>query len=94
MIITQPKNGYRYNSDTMFLYDFIREGGVRGEVLEVGCGSGVLGLLLHGGTVFKMGGVSCSCGLFNPTTCQICQIVEQFRQFLRLDKLLGIEQTF
>ena len=46
MIITQPKNGYRYNSDTMFLYDFIREGGVRGEVLEVGCGSGVLGLLL------------------------------------------------
>ena len=34
MIITQPKNGYRYNSDTMFLYDFIREGGVRGEVLE------------------------------------------------------------
>ena len=39
MIITQPKNGYRYNSDTMFLYDFIREGGVRGEVLEVGCGS-------------------------------------------------------
>lgn len=46
MIITQPKNGYRYNSDTMFLYDFIREGGVRGEVLEVGCGSGILGLLL------------------------------------------------
>ena len=46
MIITQPKNGYRYNSDTMFLYDFIREGGARGEVLDVGCGSGVLGLLL------------------------------------------------
>ena len=46
MIITQPKNGYRYNSDTMFLYDFIREGGVRGEVLDAGCGSGVLGLLL------------------------------------------------
>ncbi len=46
MIITQPKNGYRYNSDTMFLYDFIREGGVRGEVLDTGCGSGVLGLLL------------------------------------------------
>ena len=46
MIITQPKNGYRYNSDTMFLYDFIREGGARGEVLDAGCGSGVLGLLL------------------------------------------------
>lgn len=46
MIITQPKNGYRYNSDTMFLYDFIREGGARGEVLDTGCGSGVLGLLL------------------------------------------------
>jgi len=46
MIITQPKNGYRYNSDTMFLYDFIREGGVRGEVLDAGCGSGILGLLL------------------------------------------------
>lgn len=46
MIITQSKNGYRYNSDTMFLYDFIREGGARGEVLDAGCGSGVLGLLL------------------------------------------------
>ena len=38
MIITQPKNGYRYNSDTMFLYDFIREGrsvrrGTRGWLL-------------------------------------------------------------
>ena len=46
MTITQPKNGYRYNSDTMFLYDFIREGGAHGEVLDTGCGSGVLGLLL------------------------------------------------
>jgi len=42
----QPKNGYCYNSDTMFLYDFITKFNIKGEVLEVGGGCGVLGLLI------------------------------------------------
>ena len=42
----QPKNGYCYNSDTMFLYDFISKFNIKGKVLEVGGGCGVLGLLL------------------------------------------------
>ena len=46
MILYQPQNGYCYNSDTMFLYDFISGFSLRGSVLEVGGGCGVLGLLL------------------------------------------------
>ena len=46
MILYQPQNGYCYNSDTMFLYDFISKFNLRGDVLEVGGGCGVLGLLL------------------------------------------------
>jgi len=42
----QPKEGYCYNSDTMFLYDFISKFNLSGDVLEVGGGCGVLGLLL------------------------------------------------
>jgi tRNA1(Val) A37 N6-methylase TrmN6 len=46
MKLYQPKNGYCYNSDTMFLYDFISKFNLKGKVLEVGGGCGVLGLLL------------------------------------------------
>ena len=46
MILYQPKNGYCYNSDTMFLYDFISKFNIKGDVLEVGGGCGVLGLLV------------------------------------------------
>lgn len=42
--IYQYKNAYRYNSDTIFLYDFIEH--CAGGLLEVGSGSGILGLLL------------------------------------------------
>lgn len=47
MTIAQYKDGFRYTSDTMFLWDFaIRFIKKRGFLLEVGGGSGVLGLLL------------------------------------------------
>ncbi|ACM92479.1 methyltransferase small [Nautilia profundicola AmH] len=46
MTLYQPANGYCYNSDTMFLYDFISKFNIKGDVLEVGGGCGVLGLLL------------------------------------------------
>jgi len=46
LILYQPKNGYCYNSDTMFLYDFISKFNIKGDVLEVGGGCGVLGLLV------------------------------------------------
>lgn len=46
MIIYQLKTGYRYNSDTLFLYDFISKFNINKDVLEIGSGSGVLGLLL------------------------------------------------
>lgn len=46
MIIYQPLSGYCYNSDTIFLYDFISQFPIRGEVLDVGGGSGILALLV------------------------------------------------
>jgi len=47
----QPQNGYCYNSDTHFLYDFICSNlkqfkNIQGELLDIGSGSGVLGLLV------------------------------------------------
>lgn len=51
MVLYQPSNGYCYNSDTHFLYDFITKNlekfkNVTGELLDVGSGSGILGLLV------------------------------------------------
>ena len=46
MILHQPENGYCYNSDTLFLYDFITNFPIKKNVLEVGGGCGVLGLLV------------------------------------------------
>jgi len=42
----QPEFGYCFNSDTVFLYDFISQFSPKGEVLDVGAGCGVLGLLV------------------------------------------------
>lgn len=44
MILRQFKNAYRYNSDSLMLYAFIKK--LSANVLDVGCGCGVLGLLL------------------------------------------------
>lgn len=46
LTISQYKSGYRYNSDTILLYNFINSFTCKGEVLEVGFGSGVLSLLI------------------------------------------------
>lgn len=46
MKIYQYEKGYRYTSDVMFLYDFISKFEPNGLTLDVGCGSGILGLLL------------------------------------------------
>lgn len=42
----QPLDGYCYNSDTIFLYHFIKQFAPKGRLLDVGSGSGVLGILL------------------------------------------------
>jgi tRNA1(Val) A37 N6-methylase TrmN6 len=51
LVLYQPINGYCYNSDTHFLYNFVYENlkkyrNIRGELLDIGSGSGILGLLL------------------------------------------------
>ena len=46
MQIYQPCEGYRYNSDSIFLYQFISSFNPKGELLDVGCGVGVISLLL------------------------------------------------
>lgn len=46
MELWQLSQGYRYNSDSLVLYDFISRLGYEGRVLDVGCGCGILGALL------------------------------------------------
>ncbi|QOY55499.1 methyltransferase [Candidatus Sulfurimonas marisnigri] len=46
MLLYQPESGYCYNSDSVFLYDFISSFKPRGRVLDVGAGCGVVGLLV------------------------------------------------
>ena len=46
MTIAQYKDGFRYTSDTMFLWDFALSFVKKGSILEIGGGTGVLGLLL------------------------------------------------
>lgn len=51
MVLYQPLGGYCYNSDTHFLFDFIVQNlkkfkNIQGELLDVGSGSGILGILL------------------------------------------------
>ena len=51
MILYQPKDGYCYNSDTHFLFNFICQNlkqfkNIHGELLDIGSGSGILGLLV------------------------------------------------
>lgn len=51
LVLYQPKDGYCYNSDTHFLFNFIINSlnsfkNVNGELLDIGSGSGILGLLV------------------------------------------------
>ena len=46
MLLYQPDSGYCYNSDSVFLYDFISSFNPKGKVLDVGAGCGVVGLLV------------------------------------------------
>lgn len=46
MFLYQPTSGYCYNSDSIFLYDFISGFEPKGSLLDVGCGVGIISLLL------------------------------------------------
>lgn len=46
MLFYQPKEGYCYNSDSVFLYAFAKTFIKKGTVLDVGAGCGILGILL------------------------------------------------
>ena len=46
MYLYQPTKGYSYNSDSIFLYDFISRFQPKGSLLDVGCGVGIVSLLL------------------------------------------------
>jgi tRNA1(Val) A37 N6-methylase TrmN6 len=46
LFLYQPTKGYAYNSDSIFLYDFISSFNPKGGLLDVGCGVGIISLLL------------------------------------------------
>jgi tRNA1(Val) A37 N6-methylase TrmN6 len=46
LYLYQPTKGYAYNSDSIFLYDFISQFQPKGSLLDVGCGVGIISLLL------------------------------------------------
>ena len=46
MTLYQPQSGYCYNSDSLYLYNFIDSFKPRGRMLDVGAGCGVVGLLV------------------------------------------------
>ena len=46
LVFMQEKQAYRYNIDTFLLFDFVRRANVKGRVLDVGCGCGIIGILL------------------------------------------------
>ena len=46
MFLYQSTDGYCYNSDSIFLYDFISSFHPKGDLLDVGCGVGIISLLL------------------------------------------------
>jgi len=46
LYLYQPTKGYAYNSDSIFLYDFISSFKPKGKLLDVGCGVGIISLLL------------------------------------------------
>ncbi|MFK0341710.1 methyltransferase, partial [Campylobacter coli] len=39
--LAQLSDGYRYNSDSLLLADFVLEMGIKNQVLEVGSGCGI-----------------------------------------------------
>jgi len=53
LFLYQPTSGYCYNSDSIFLYDFISKFKPQGELLDVGCGVGIISLLLSRDFILK-----------------------------------------
>ena len=46
LTLYQPESGYCYNSDSLFLYNFIARLNPKGDMLDVGAGCGIVGLLV------------------------------------------------
>ena len=76
MLLYQPQDGYCYNSDTHFLHHFINTNlknfkNIKGELLDIGSGSGILGLLV---------------ARDNPRlTLNQCELQEKFQELTKIN---------
>lgn len=46
LVFKQYKNAYRYNSDSLILSYFILQDNIKGEILDIGCGCGIIGMII------------------------------------------------
>lgn len=85
MLLYQPNNGYCYNSDTHFLANFVKQNllkfkNVKGEMLDIGSGSGILGLILA--------------KYYKNIKLNQCEIQEMFQFFTQKNSSInGVEST-
>lgn len=101
MNLAQLQDGYRYNSDTLFLYDFICKDRIFGDVLDLGCGCGILGFLVKRDfeninlTGIDIQEINCKIAEFNAnqnkiTSKIICDDVVNFsKQGLKFDFIIS-----
>jgi len=87
--IFQPSDGFRYNSDSLLLYDFAAACLPQGDILDIGCGSGIVGLLLARDFKVNLFGIDkqsqmIECSIKNAAENSIdaefvCMEIEQFK---------------
>ncbi|MBF7047797.1 methyltransferase [Campylobacter volucris] len=96
----QYPKGYRYNNDSLLLFDFLSKQNLQGNVLDIGCGCGILGILIKqkfpNSKVFMLDiqqkniDLTCKNSIENGLNVKtICQDFLYFKSDIRFDYLVS-----